>query len=483
MGLIGLLEAIAFFAMGRGKARVPAPPGVEEAVVSGFLVGSSLSFGEDSPAEGAAIRLPMEVLTKHAVLTGASGSGKSTTMHRLRDGFVDDGITVVDVDYRGDGLDRALRRLVAAGIDEDLIDVIDLRRGDVAYPMNFLGYGPGDVHSRAAIVYEALRETADSWGVQLGPDLKGALTALAEVRGSLLDVGPLLSPEGAGFRAELAAKVADEFASDFLAAYGRLPEDAQRQRVAAVANKISPFVDHPALRASLGLPGVPDLAGMLDAPGRITLVALGADRQPNARLIGRMLLAAIQRHAMARVDVPEAARNPVRLMVDEFQNVFCEEMATVLAEGRRFRLGLIAALQFTGQIPGELRAALRTNASVQLYFHTSALEASEISGEIVSSLPRDEIRKALLTAHVGTAILVRRGQPAALVKTPDSPDPKVDPKELERVREAAVRRASVPRAEADRFLRERREKIRSANGEGEAQIRHERRPWARGRDA
>lgn len=483
MGLVAFLEAIALFALGRGKARVPSAPKIEEAVKGGFLVGSSIAFGDESPAPGSAIRIPMEALTKHAVLTGASGSGKSTTMHRLRDGFVDEGITVVDVDYRGDGLDRALRRVVAAGIDEDLIDVIDLRRSDVAYPMNFLGFGPGDVHSRAATAYESIREIAPTWGVLLGADLKGGLTALGEVRGSLLDVGPLLSPEGTAFRAEVAAKVTDEYASDFLASYGRLPEDVQRQRFEAVANKISPFVDHPALRASLGLPGVPDLAGMLDAPGRITLVALGADRQPNARLVGRMLLAAIQRHAMARVDLPEADRNPVRLMVDEFQNVFCEEMATVLAEGRRFRLGLIAALQFTGQIPGELRAALRTNAATQLYFHTSALEASEISGEIVSSLPRDETRKALLMAPVGTAILVRRGQPATLVKTPDSPDPKVDPKELERVREAAVRRVSVPRAEADRFLRERREKIRAMNGEDEPQIRHERRPRARGRDA
>ncbi|MGV3615174.1 MAG: type IV secretory system conjugative DNA transfer family protein [Fimbriimonas sp.] len=483
MGLLGLLEAIAFLALGRGERRDSTPPTAEKGAEPGFLVGVSLPFGEESPEAGNVIRVPMPALTKHAAITGASGSGKSTAMHRLRDALVTDGIAVVDVDYRGDGLDRALQRLVAARVDSDRIAVIDLRRGDVSYPMNFLGHGPGDAHARAAIVYEALRETADSWGVQLGPDLMGALTALAEVRGSLLDVEPLLSPEGAAFRTEVAAKVTDEFASDFLAAYGRLPEDVQRQRLAAVSNKISPFVDHPALRASLGLPGVPDLAAMMDDPGRVTLVALGADRQPNARLIGRMLLAAIQRHAMARVDVPEADRNRVMLMVDEFQNVYCQEMAVLLAEGRRFRVGLIAALQFSGQIPAELRAALRTNTATQLYFHTSALEAAEISGEIVSSLPRDEIRKTLLTAPVGTAILVRRGQPAVLVKTPDSPDPKVDAKELERVREEAVRRVSVPRAEADLFLRERRERLRATHGEGEAEVRHERRPRTRGRNA
>jgi DNA helicase HerA-like ATPase len=429
------------------------------------------------------VSLPLGAFGRHALLLGASGSGKTTLAHRIREALIEAGVSVVEIDFRGDGFDRALLRAVASGFPEERLRAIDLRERGRVFPMNFLGHGAGDPHSRASVVYGALRENAESWGVQLGPDLRAALVALAEMRGSLLDVPPLLAPEGGAFRQELVGQVRDAYASEFLISYDALAPDVQRTRGAAVANKLDEYLHHPALRLALGASGAPDLRSMMDEPGTLTLIALGADRMPQARLVGRMVVSAIQRSAMARVDVPEARRNPVRLIVDEAQNVLGEETCEILAEGRRFRLGILAATQFAGNFPPRLRSALRVNASVQFYFQTSADEAADLSREIVSSLSREEVRRTLLTAPVGTAVLVRRGEPAALVRTDDSADPVVDEQVVADVKAVAMEKGGVPAAQAEGEISESWRARSTAQATPQIEVRHYRRPKGSRADA
>jgi hypothetical protein len=444
-----------------------------------FLIGVARPFGTDGPAEGEMVSVPLSVFTKHGASFGASGSGKTTITHRLRDAFVAASINIIDIDFRGDGFDRALKRLVAAEVPSERLTLIDLRDRDRITPLNLLGKGPGDPHTRAAVVFEALRAQAPSWGVQLGSDLRALLVALAEDGGSLLDVAPALAPEGANVRQALLHAITDEYARDFLTTYDTLPPDIQRNRAAAVTNKLDEFLYHPALRLALGAASAPDLGQMMDEPGHITLVALGADRNPQAALVGRMLVGAVQRAAMARVDIREAGRNPVRLLVDEAQNLLSEESCQILAEGRRFKLGIWACAQFSGQLLPELRASVKVNCATQLYFQTSAAEASDIAGEVVSSLTKDEVRETLLAAPVGAALAIRRGEPAAFVTTPDSPDPDVEPEPVAAVRQAALERTTIPWADAKQAQRA----LASLSQSQPEVLTHERKPFKRRRQA
>lgn len=451
-GLWGLLDsaatAVLNFRRPWAKELAAQSPDADQS----FIVGKARAFGSDAPQEGETVSIPFGVFTKHAAAIGGSGCGKSTITHRLRDAFVRAGINCIDIDYRGDGTDRALVRSFAAGIPPERVTLIDLRDRDRVVPLNFLGFGAGDSQNRAAIVYSALKDQAPSWGVRLGADLRASLIALAESQGSLLDLASLLAPEGTRMRQALLSRTSDGYVVEFLTTFEALKPEEQRSRAAAVTNKLDDYLHHPVLRTSLGLPGAPNIRQIMDEAGHLTLVGLGADRNSHAGLVGRMLVSAIQRAAMARVDIPESKRTDCRLIVDESQNILGEESCQILAEGRRFRLGLVLCSQFAGQLPAELRASVKVNCATQFYFHTSASEASDISSEIVSSLTREEIRKTMLAAPVGAAVVVRRGEPAAFVTTLDSPDPHVDADSLAEFKRQIKSRTTIPWADAQRIV-------------------------------
>ena len=121
-----------------------------------FILGASRPFGREAPEEGELVTVPLASFSKHFAMFGSSGCGKSTATHRVRDKFIEEGINCIDIDYRGDGFDRAVLRLVAQGIPPERVTLIDLRDRERVVPLNFLGYGAGDAQSKASVVYQAL---------------------------------------------------------------------------------------------------------------------------------------------------------------------------------------------------------------------------------------------------------------------------------------------------------------------------------------
>jgi len=445
--------ATALLNVGRPPLRRAVPPA---GIPTGhFLVGTAQPFGESSVAEGLPVTVPLATFSKHCCMFGASGCGKTTTAHGLRDAFVVDGMNLVDIDYRGDGYDETLRRLVALGVDSDRLTLIDLRLRDQITPLNVLGWGQGSPETRAAVMFGAIRDSVDLSGVQLAMDLRMALSTLAEMRGSLLDVSRLLLPEGQELRDRAISESTDGYVREALVTFDALAPEVQRTREAAVRNKLDPFLINPTLRASLALSGAPDMGQIMNEPGHCCLVALGADRNPEARLVGRMLVSAVQRAAMARVDVSQSERNPVRLVVDEAQNILGEETCQILAEGRRYALGITLMCQFRGQLIPELRESVKVNCATQLQFQTAASEASDFASEVVASLSRDEVKRLIQSAPVGTAVCLRRGEPAAYVSTPNASPPRFSGATHTRVREAALTRTTTSRVDAEAFLAER----------------------------
>jgi hypothetical protein len=59
-------------------------------------------------------------------------------------------------------------------------------------------------------------------------------------------------------------------------------------------------------------------------------------------------MAKLQLAAFSRTDIPEAARVPFYLYIDEFQNFASESFSVVLSEARKYGLSLIMAHQTPG---------------------------------------------------------------------------------------------------------------------------------------
>jgi DNA helicase HerA-like ATPase len=179
---------------------------------------------------------------------------------------------------------------------------------------------------------------------------------------------------------------------------------------------------------------------------------------------------------MSRADVEQSDRPPYRLLIDEAHNLLSAEAAETLSEGRRMGLSLIISTQFAKALPADLRDSVKVNGHVQVYFQTSSSEASEIAPEVASSLSREELRKVLVSAPVGCAVIVRRGFPSVYVQMPEAPRQRVDREVLRTTRSASLARTTIPRCEAERILTA-RSTMRAAKAE--EVVKHVRSPYTK----
>ena len=303
-----------------------------------------------------------------------------------------------------------------------------------------------------------LKYSTESWGVQLDETLRNCLLALAETGGSLLELSPLLSD--AAFRQRTLARVSDPYVRAFFAGYDGLSPEKQLQWRLPVLNKVSGFLAIPVVRRLLAdTAPTYSLRGFLDrTPGAVLLVSLAVDRlQGAAHLVGGLFVSAFQNAVLARVDIPEEERVPVHLYVDEFENLVSHDTSRfeqMLAEGRRFGLGLTLSHQNLTQMPTAMGQMILGNANTQLYFQTGAGDAAALAREVVphAGESSEAIRQTLMTQPVGSAYVLRRGraEPTERVQILRCPDPRVPVDRIVALRSAALRRYGRPATEVDR---------------------------------
>jgi hypothetical protein len=104
--------------------------------------------------------------------------------------------------------------------------------------------------------------------------------------------------------------------------------------------------------------------------GKIVLVNLSKGKigEINAKLLGMVIVGKILMAALSRVDTPEAERRDFYLYLDEFQNVTTTSIAQILSEARKYRLVLILAHQFIGQLKEEISKAVFGNVGSLIAF-------------------------------------------------------------------------------------------------------------------
>jgi hypothetical protein len=437
------------------RRKQPVTP--ETAAKDVVLLGHTMPARRGSREGSVPVSLTAEARRRHLYVLGATGTGKTNFLLRLIAGDIACGHSFCVIDLRGDLVERILLHLAANETPETLGDRllnIDLRDENGVVGFNPL-LGPGEVYSRAFHLLSVLRQQAESWGIQLEETLRNSLIALAESGWSLLELEPLLSD--ADFRAEVLAKVSDSYVKSFFARYGALTEEKQVAWRLPVLNKVTPLLAIPQLRRMFGQRESFGFGPIFDEkPGRIVLISLAVDRLHQAAyLVGGLFVSAFETSIMARANVPEKDRIPVFLYLDEFETMATSNFEAIVAEGRRFGLGLTLSHQNGHQIPVGLRHVLRNNVHTQLYFQTGALDAAELVQEIATKDSRETVRTTLITQGVGEAYLIRRGQPATQVRILPCPDPKVGNKAVLALKAASNARYARSTLEIDTELRER----------------------------
>lgn len=347
------------------------------------------------------VSLPPENLKTHALLLGATGSGKTNLLHHLiaQDVLLNHSFVVLDL--RGDLVSAALE-ILAGRIDPERVGLIDLREKAVPQGFNPLG-GPGEPYFRALGVLDAVESESESWGVQLGETLRNGLMLLSEVG------EPLTRLEDLFYDARFLSKCIDHTSGEGTARFWGRFLDLSLEKKSALAlpvlNKVSMLLSTKTLRDVLGHREPLDLGALLSTPGNVLLISLAVDELHAAgRMMGRIILASVCREIFARVSLAESRRNPVRLYVDEFEHFGTAEFESILAEGRRFKLSLVLAHQTLSQLTPAMRSLILGNVGSKVIFRCGREDSAVLSRDLTG----DPKAIDFTSQTVGEAVLWRR---------------------------------------------------------------------------
>ncbi|GIW65291.1 MAG: hypothetical protein KatS3mg093_270 [Candidatus Parcubacteria bacterium] len=131
--------------------------------------------------------------------------------------------------------------------------------------------------------------------------------------------------------------------------------------------------------------------------GKILLinVSKGKIGEDNSSLLGAMFITKIQMAAMERVRIPEDERLDFYLYVDEFQNFATESFAGILSEARKYRLNLILAHQYVGQLVTDVstrvRDAIFGNVGTMIVFRIGAKDAEFLEKEFAPEFSPEDM--------------------------------------------------------------------------------------------
>lgn len=126
-----------------------------------------------------------------------------------------------------------------------------------------------------------------------------------------------------------------------------------------------------------------DLFDLLNS-GKIIFINTAKDLlgQDGAAIFGRFFVALIAQAAVQRSAIPAHERNPAFVYIDEAQDYFDANIGNLLAQARKYKVGLILAHQKLDDLSGELRGSVLSNTTIKFAGGVSARDATAVAHEL-----------------------------------------------------------------------------------------------------
>lgn len=360
----------------------------------------------------------------HTHIMGKTGSGKSTMLQHLALADIRDRRGLVLLDPAGDLVDDILDRLDPDEVAGRLY-LIDPR----------LDRQPGldplagdDEHLMADNLVAICRSIWPRfWGPRADDVLRFALLTLKERNQPLTMLPNLLMSKR--FRNRLIAEIQKVTPAElppsgvmedgdmtgipgFWGWFGGMNEGNQNQAAGPVLSRMRALMSRPFVRQLCAAPdeALFDMGTVLDRGG-IVLARLpeGEIGPDTAKLVGNLLRAKVWQAVTARAAVPEAQRADCAFRADEAQKWMGEAGAVeaMLAEARKYHLGVTLAHQYLAQMPKEMAAAVSGQARTKLYFSLGPEDAKLAARHM---LPLTEHDLAHLDDYTAAARLYSAGK-------------------------------------------------------------------------
>lgn len=319
----------------------------------------------------------------HIYLIGKTGVGKSTLLETLARGDLAAGRGFALIDPHGD-LAEAMRDTASASGREFIYL-------DAAQPDQPFGYNPlrrvraDKVPLAVSGLIDALKKLwPDAWGVRMEHVLRNSLYALIERDGSTLpDILRLYADKP--FRQGVVRGIRNEVVREFWRAeFAKYSDRWRAETLAPIQNKLGALLTDPRLYRALVEPPEPISFRKLMDGGGVLLVNLAKGRlgEDSANVLGSLLVATIGLAALSRAEAPPEDRRPFFLYVDEFQTFTTLAFATMMAELRKYGVGLALAHQYVHQLDEDVRHAVLANAATIVTFRLGPEDAPLIGREM-----------------------------------------------------------------------------------------------------
>ena len=359
--------------------RAPAPAQIPQ---SGLFLGKSKYRGVDKP-----IYIDIDDRRRHMYVIGKTGTGKSEFLKAMIMQDIKNGEGVAVIDPHGDLIDDVLK-LIPSKRSEDVIlfDPSDTQR-----PMGFNMLDAKTEEQKHYIVSSIIGLMYKLFDPHqtgiIGPRFEHAirnamLTVMYEKGSTFVEVVRVLTD--ASYVQELLPKVQDPIVRRYWTDQIAQTSDFHKSEVLDyIVSKFGRFVTNKMIRNIIGQSHSSfDFRQVMDE-GKILLINLSKGKigEENSNFLGLILVPKILVAAMSRQDMPIDQRRDFFLYVDEFQNFATPDFAQILSEARKYRLNLIVANQFIGQMEEDVKNAIFGNVGSIISFRVGVTDANYLQHE------------------------------------------------------------------------------------------------------
>ena len=324
---------------------------------------------------------------QHLYVIGKTGVGKTVLLKNMALQDIRAGYGVGIIDPHGEFVEEVLAQIPPERIE----DVMYFNPVDVDYPIGFNVLDVPDIRYKHLVVSDLLgiftKIWANVWSARMEYILQNCILALLDTPGTtLLGIPRILVDKE--YREKIIANVKDPVVRSFwIHEYETWRDQFRNEAIVPIQNKVGQFLNTSFIRNIVGQP-----ASTLNIPqimneGKILLVNVSKGKigEDNSGLLGAMIITKIQLAAMERVRIPEEDRRDFYMYVDEFQNFATDSFASILSEARKYRLDLIVAHQYIGQLVTDtstkVRDAVFGNVGTMLVFRVGADDAEYLEKE------------------------------------------------------------------------------------------------------
>lgn len=383
--------------------RAPAPAKIP---TEGLYLGKSTYRGLSRE-----VFLGREDRRRHMYIIGKTGTGKTEFLKQMimQDIRAGEGLAVIDP--HGDLIEDVLPLIPP----ERSEDVILFDPSDTSRPMalNMLEAQTEEqkhyvVSSIIGLMYKLF--DPHQTGI-IGPRFEHAirnamLTVMYEPGSTFIEVVRVLTDPA--FVQELLPKVQDPIIRRYWTDQIAQTSDFHKSEVLDyIVSKFGRFVTNKMIRNIIGQSqSAFNFRQVMDTQ-KILLINLSKGKigEENSNFLGLVLVPKILVAAMSRQDMAKEDRKDFFLYVDEFQNFATPDFAQILSEARKYRLNLIVANQFIGQMEEEVKNAIFGNVGTKVSFRIGVTDANYMQHEYQPTFTEgDLINIDRFNAYVNTIV-------------------------------------------------------------------------------